>query len=439
MEQLLTLVWMVLQTLPLFLVHPLFWLVVLLVFFQYRRVIEIEKQLFGTAKNNIWEQTALSMLTGLGGGLFASILLLLFGLSLDRIAISWLWPIALLLLMIHPRLLCFSYAGGIIGLLSLIMRLAAPYFPQLETSFLKGLLDISLPGLLFLIAVLHLTEALLIFFSGHWGNSPIFIKTPQGEVVAGFSLQRFWPLPIMGLVAIIVPEASEMLQGSVPMPEWWPLFQSTLEPGSAEKLLYLMFPVVAGLGYGDLAVSSKPRDKCLYTARNLAIYSIILLMLSLLSEFYPLFVLPGVLFAPLAHEYVVYLGNKGELSSKPYYSFPDQGVRVLDVFPGTPADKAGLKSNDLILRVQGAHIDSAAGFWTLLREYFIYFHSLYLEVLRDERILILTLPKQSLLRFRQEVFGLILVPEPYSKKYVEMKKSLFPQILKRLFKGLRKP
>lgn len=425
MTQLLQIFWMVLQTLPMFLFHPFFWLVVAIVFFQYRRSVSMEKKVFGAEKNNVWKQTFLSIVTGFGGGIFASAMLLGFGLSLNRIGIAWLWPVAILLLLIHPRLLCFAYAGGIVGMFALVARAAAYYFPSLaESTTIRSLLEISLPELLLLIAVLHLTEALLIYLSGHWGSSPVYLKTPQGKLVGAFSMQRFWPLPVIGLLASVVPESAALLEGSVPMPDWWPLFAPVLEPGYGEKLIYIMLPLVVGLGYGDLAVSTKPRQKSIFTARNLALYSVFLLVLALLAELSALFLLPAVLFAPFGHECVVHLGSKTELQKKPLFDAPTHGARVMTVLPGSPASEAGFQDNDIVLRVNEQAVNSPSDFWEKLRESYIF---VQLAVLREGSITSFVLQQKP---YQRKHFGLIFVPEQRSSMYIEMRGSLLPQRLK---------
>lgn len=423
---------MALQAFPTILLYPFFWLVVTLVFFQYRRQVAIEEKLFGVTTKNVWELTAFSILAGLGGGVFASILILVFGLSLDRIGIYWLWPVALLLLLIHPRFLCFSYAGGIVGILSLGARAAQNLYPSLgHSDLIQDLLEISLPGLMLLIGILHLTESLLIFFSSKWGNSPLYLKTPCGEVVGAFSMQRFWPLPLIGLMAAVVPETSPFLEGSISMPEWWPLLKPVLEPGAAEKLVYYMLPVVAGLGYADLAVSSTPRQKGIQTARSLALYSITLVTLAILAEYYSRLLLPGILFAPLGHEYVVYLGNKKELQGEFLYRKPEQGVKVLAVLPDSPAARAGFQEGDVILRVNNEPVNSVSAFWAQLQAGYIF---VQLEIERAQKIYRPVIRQRPAERQR---YGLIFIPEPQCRHYVEIKKVALLDSLQRVFQGWR--
>ena len=162
---------------------------------------------------------------------------------------------AIFLFLFNPRFLCFAYAGGIVAVFSLFLRVVLPVYPVLgKSKILTDAANIHLPSLLALIGILHLTESFLIYLSGHRGASPVYLKTSSGEVVGGYSLQRFWPLPLIGLWALAVAENSQMFVGGISMPEWWPLLGTVMNVGVDEKVIYFMFPIVAGLGYSDMAL-----------------------------------------------------------------------------------------------------------------------------------------------------------------------------------------
>ena len=117
---------------------------------------------------------------GLLGGLLASYLVIFIGLTISG-ELYYLWPVAILLMMLNIRFICFAYAGGILALSNLIL----------------GVPQINVSQILALIAVLHMVESFLIFVSGHLGAVPAYIKGPKGKIIGGFTLQRFWPIPIV--------------------------------------------------------------------------------------------------------------------------------------------------------------------------------------------------------------------------------------------------
>jgi len=350
---------------------PIFWIVLFLILMQYRRLTAMEVKLYGRPINKIGRQLLISFGLGLPGGLLASAILLFLGLSLEQIGLYFIWPIALLLLLINPRYLCFSYAGGIVAVAVLVFRhLLMPLAPGLATnSVIESLLQIHIPALLVLIGLLHLVEAVLIYLGGHLGSSPLYLKQDNGTVVGAFSLQRFWPLPLVALMVAVVAQ-SEM--AGVSMPEWWPILKSTLQPGEGQSLQYMLIPVAAGLGYADLALTSTPRERSAFSAKWLALYSVILLAVAIAAEFRPLLVIPGVFFAPLGHELLILYSNKREQSAALRYGQASDGVPLMLVLPDSAAAEAGLVTDDLICRVNGNPVSSSTELLRVIEEsYFL--------------------------------------------------------------------
>src|SRR5690606_41661119 len=86
--------------------------------------------------------------------------------------------VAIALMMVHPRFICSAYAGGILSV----------------THLLFGWPGLSVPAIMALVAVLHLVESLLILLHGPTGATPVYVRRPDGRVVGGFTMQKFWPI-----------------------------------------------------------------------------------------------------------------------------------------------------------------------------------------------------------------------------------------------------
>lgn len=432
---------------------PLFWVVLFLVFMQYRRQALAEQKLFGRLINRPGRQMLLSVSLGALGGLLASVLLIASGLSLEQIGLYFIWPVALLLLLINPRYLCFSYAGGLVAVALLIVRyLLLPVLPGLAGSpLIEALLRIHIPALLVLIGLLHLVEALLIYLGGHWGSSPVYLKQADGKVVGAFVLQRFWPLPLVALLVAVVAQGEI---AGVSMPEWWPILKSPLQLETGQALQYMIIPVAAGLGYADLAFSSTPRERSAFAAKWLAVYSLILLAAAIASEYRPELILPAVLFAPLGHEMLIHYSNKKEAAAIQIYRQTPGGVRLMLVLPATAAAEAGLASGDLICRVNGAEVHSDRELLEAIdRSYFL----ILLEGLRGEEKISLVLKKNYLPKNEEQLaaawrsdipeawqllrksaaLGLIAVPSADSPVYLEVKKPDPLRLIKHFMKQIR--
>ncbi len=432
-------------------VMPIFWIVLFLVYLQYRRQAATEAKLYGRTLNRVGRQMFYSLGLGVAGGLVASTVLIFLGLSLEQIGLYFIWPVAILLLLINPRYLCFSYAGGIVAVMVLFARhILVPLFPALADNIvIETLLRVHIPALLVLIGLLHLIEAFLIYIGGHWGSSPIYLKKEDGEVIGAFSLQRFWPLPLVALLVTVVAEPEIV---GVSMPEWWPILEPILEPGEGRTLQYMLIPVAAGLGYGDIALSSTPRERTAFSAKWLAFYSVVLLVVAVGAEYFPAFVLPGVLFAPIGHEILILYGKREEDRKPPRYRSSDEGIVLMEVLPGTVADNAGLKQDDVIKTINGEIPRDNQDFLEKIEQsYFMvllegrrngesFSHVLKKETFEKEGFgaslqasLRATGSSHSILR-RYAELGMIPVPHPDSPVYLEMRKPDPMARVKRLWK-----
>lgn len=310
--------------------------VLFLLYGQYLRIAKIEAHIFGAARINPWEQTLNSIVAGLWGGLLATALFVFIGVPLSGAGIWYLWILAIFLALIHPRFLCFSYAGGLLSTAHLIW----------------GIPGVNVPSITAIVAALHLVEAMLIATTGAAGATPVYARYRTGEVVGGHLLQRFWPIPFAALVVGIVGPDALALAHDIPMPDWWPLIHQSMSVSPGYQLAYGVLPVVAALGYSDLALTRKPAQKALTTAGWLVLFSLVLLFLAVAAQYHVAWAWAAALFAPIGHEAVITIGKRRELRGQPVFT-AKRGAIVLDVLPKTPAAAMGLRSGDIIKSVGG--------------------------------------------------------------------------------------
>lgn len=392
--------------------QPIFWVVMLIIWFQFRRMAKMKSEFFNVPEESVIRPTITAMVYGIFGGIIGSFILVVVGISVLEVGIQYLWMLAILFMLVEQRFMCFAYAGGMVSIVK--------YF--------FGYPDISIPQVMGLVAILHLVEALLILFSGHLGAVPVYVKGRDGRPIGGFNLQKFWPLPIVAMVAI-VPEANTLTQ-VMQMPDWWPLIKSELLQGN-EDIVYWLVPVIAGLGYGDIALTTKPREKTSYSAFLLAIFSVILLGLAVLAANYPSLAILAAVFAPLGHEAVIFLGRHREFSGEPKFISPGQGIMVLDLLESSPLNTAGLKTGDIILALNGLPVNNSDDL-----DYALQFvgASFEIEFLSGEGKIF----KRKIIKGLSpgKPLGLIIVPDGYGHSYLEISKG--EGFFKKLFKGFKK-
>lgn len=333
---------LIVETIPLYVLRLDLLLVVGVVLFmvysQYQRVAYAEWRLFGFVSTPVGTQLVRSLLYGFLGGVVATLLFVLLGIALNDVGIWYLWLLAVVLMFFHPRFLCFSYGGGLLALSHLLF----------------GVPKIEVGALMALVAVLHLVEAFLIWVSGAEGAAPVYAREPGGQVVGGYTLQKFWPLPFIGLVGMAVPPGFAEAAGAIDMPGWWPIIEPVLGEPGAQEYAFALFPVVAALGYSDVALTRLPEAKARRTSLQLMAYSVALLALAILSQQGKVFALAAALFAPLAHEWVIRAARRTEVEGPPTFSGAE--TMVLAVKPGSPAEKAGIRPGDVIEAVNGVRV-----------------------------------------------------------------------------------
>lgn len=341
---------LIVQSIAMVFINPLFWIVLVLIYNQYKKAGLLERQMLGKERYSVWERMLSSATVGLAGGLTGSIVMVIIGVTLDNTGIIYVWIIAVILMLINPRYMCFSYGGGIISLTSLIFG-----FPKIDV-----------PALMAIVAILHLVESVLIFLNGSKQSIPVFMKHKTHGIVGAFNLIRFWPIPII-IMTVVIGQFSP--SAAVEMPDWWPLLKPMDVAGDMDNVMFLMLPVVAALGYSDIAMVEVPERKSRRSSMNLLAYSVVLLVLSVISSYHRPLQWLAAIFGPAFHELLIITGRRQQMKGEPIFVAPDNGVRVLDVFEGGPADKMGLMPGDVITGINGIKVAEEDDLSAFLQQY----------------------------------------------------------------------
>jgi membrane-associated protease RseP (regulator of RpoE activity) len=383
------------------LAEPMFWVILALVAYQYWQLQRMQLKLFGVYGYTLRKQILLAAVYGGLGGMIGSFLLTIVGVTLNQLGLMYIWPVALALMMINMRFLCFAYAGGLVAISSTIF----------------GWPEVNVQQVLTLVAILHITEAVLIFISGRYSSVPLLLKKRDGRIVGAFNLQNFWPLPLV-LLAVVPVASTEAVGGIIKMPDWWPLLKMAAEPPPGHTWLYTMMPVVAALGYTDMAVASLPAERRRASALHLAGYSIVLLVLALLSARYGWLQILAALLSPLGHEYLIQRDNRHETEGVPRFVPPAEGVMILDTVPDSPARKVDLKPGDILLSVGGYPVRNAYQLAAAIAAADVKFTVTFQRGGQ---------PKEAEVLFSngERRLGIILVPEGYEENYVELAPERF--------------
>lgn len=390
---------------------PMYVLIYLLllavVAWQYRRMEEITRSLYNYTRNRYIQSALISAVLGILGGLLGSILLVLIGIDLNHLGIMYLWLIAVLLMLVNPRFLCFAYAGGVLSLISLT----------------TGYPDINIPQLMGLIAVLHMIESILIMLNGKVSPIPIYIK--RGESLrGGFNLQYFWPIPLIALMASGLADPAS----GISMPDWWPLIKdySPFDYGRNYSLL----PVLAVLGYGEICSTRTPEQRIKKSAQNLFGFSIILLLLAVFSSRWAQLTIIAALFSPLGHELIIWLGMREEKIRPPIYVKPPRGIMVLDVKAASLASQHGIRSGDIILSINSEPVNHLGSVQQYLSSGF---REIELEISREGEPIMIQLTRKP-----YQELGVIPVPDESAPQYLAINDDSLPGLWQKIWHRIKK-
>lgn len=317
---------------------PAFLLVIFLTAWIISRNRILERQMIGLNRKSLLAEVLESLAAGSLGGFLGTLIFIFLGISVDLTssAIAALWAIVVILIMIDLRFACVSYAGGIVALLHLLI----------------GWPDVNVAGLMAMVAVLHGVEAMLIMFSGGRGAIPVYLKNPENEkLIGGFTLHKIWPI-----AAVIIMGQRSAGPGLLAAPGWWPLIKSDSVPVPGNALTYMMLPLMVVLAYSDLTITMRPGTKARRSGGLLALYSALLLALSILAGKTAFFAYLAAIFGTLGHEWVLAVSRRFETERQPIYTSNPDGLEVMDVIDGSPAAKMGIVSGDLITGINGCQV-----------------------------------------------------------------------------------
>ncbi|ALS26125.1 serine protease [Paenibacillus sp. 32O-W] len=324
--------------------QPFYYIAILLIVMQYLRQIRQERQLFGVKLLHWQGQLVCAVAAGWIVGLVLSVVGIFVGFRLTPDAVLWLWGISVLLALLRVRFLCFAYAAGALGLLQpAVVALGLPDSGGWIGRMADSLAQLDIAGLLLLVALLHLAEALLVRVQGDRLSTPLFLLGKRGKLVGAYALQGYWPVPLF----LLVPAASGIPGAELP---WMPLAGD----GGGYGWTLLALPTL--VGFSELTRTMLPERKAGRIYRGLLLYSIGLGAVAAAAIAWAPLVPIAALFALLLHEALIWAGRLQESTAAPLYVHPPEGLRILGVVPGTPAEAMGLMSGEVLLKVNGMSV-----------------------------------------------------------------------------------
>lgn len=386
------------------LTQPFYYIAVLFVLLQYRKQIQLQRKLFHVKLNSLLPLMLKTVFFGLLAGVGGSAVMLVLGAALNLETLILLWGFSLFFVLFQFRYLCFAYAAGVVSLLHAIVEFVPePADTPVITWLYDALMSVHVPSLLAIVAVLHLIEALLIRTQGLQAATPLFLEGKRGKVVGGYSIQGFWPVPLL----IPIPSA-EGFEAA-----WTPLLGGDVWGAG---MGFLAFPVM--IGFAELTKTQLPKQKVRHTTQWLIGYGTVLLAAAIASEFVTPLVFAAAVISVLLHEYIIWNSRMYESNRVPLYLHDNRGLRILGVIPGSPAEDLGIQTGEIISRVNGVKVLNKEQLHKALR-----LNSAYvkLEIVNTDGEL--KFLKRAVFSGEHHQLGILLAPDEYADVYVGHKQK----------------
>lgn len=353
MNEVISWLWLILDAAIDLLSQPFYYIAIIIIALWFRRQGMLERKLMHVRLNAWPLLTTRTVITGVMLGVIVSILYVFLGIQLSIQGVVLIWVTSFVLMLIRVRYLNAVYAISILGLIQWILGFFEQWQPGGFMGSIIGEIErLSVPSLLVLCAVLHLIHAIVIRLQRGQAASPVYFEGKRGKLVGGYQLQYLTPVPLMMLIPAGLGTGADL--------PWNPVF---LQGSGA----YLLFGLPLIIGFGEITKTMLPEEKVSLTSKRMSLYGAILLLLGLLSMWWSPAAIVAVLFAFLGQEALSWISSYEEENRSPIYVHPKQGLQILAVLPGSPADELGFMPGEVIYKVNGQMVHSEADLHRCLR------------------------------------------------------------------------
>jgi len=394
------------------LLNPFYYISILIVLLQMRRLIFFERKLYHSRMHTMIGDGIRVVLWGLAAGLTGSLLMGVVGAYLQPQVILYLWVGALLLSFIRVRFLCFAYVIGLLGIFHGAFQLV-PGMDQTADwyAWVAPISELHMPSLLALVGIVHIVEAILVRIQGSRLSTPVFVEGKRGKLVGSYQFQGLWPVPLLLLVPTTGGQALPLT----------PLFgDESLWSGG---WMFLALPVM--IGFTNMTTSKQPEQKARRSSGQLLAYGVIVTALAAASEWLPILIIPVSLITIVLHEVIIWIERRDEDVRSPLYVHTEQGLTVLAVLPHSVAKTMGIQPGETIHKVNSQTVRTKEELHQALRLNPAFTR---LEVIdrNGERRFV----QSALFDGEHHQLGIILCPDEDAEFYIQTKRF-------RMFRGLR--
>ncbi|WP_045518191.1 PDZ domain-containing protein [Neobacillus niacini] len=332
--------------------HPVFYYLIFLSGILGVSRVKRERKNFHTRTFDAFFELRQSVPLGLILGLVLSIVTVTAGLAVPFAAIllivvfTLLWSLTTNIRLMSP---VYTVGAAFFGII-----LIAEYdwnIPLYKEAF-HAIDEKVYPSVVILLALLLISEGILISKNASKGSSPKLVKSRRGQSVGVHELKRLWMLPIF----LLIP--GDVL--TLPF-EWWPVFHVGAES-------YSLILVPFAVGFNQQIQGMLPKQSIQLQGRRVLTLGILTLILSVFGYWYPLISIGAAALAIIGREIISLMQRLKDDSLPFYFSKKNNGIMIIGIIPESPADKMGLQVGELISKVNGVTIRDEQVFYEALQK-----------------------------------------------------------------------
>lgn len=249
------------------------------------------------------------------------------------------------------RLLSSAFTMGLAFLFIYLSNQFHFHIPWIG-QYIEKTTNASLSGMTILVGLLLMVEGILMVRNGGKESSPKYRKSRRGLMVGAFQAKRMWLIPMFCF----------MPAGPLTAPfSWWPTFD-----WGTHSYSLILVPFI--IGFQQQIQSSLPEAAVKKLGKQIIASGIVTAAIAAGGLWISILSLVATVFAMIARAWISYQHRVRE-GANPYYFTPkENGLIILAVIPGSPAEKLSLKTGEVIHKCNGQVVRNTDEFYLALQK-----------------------------------------------------------------------
>ncbi|MUK89084.1 PDZ domain-containing protein [Ornithinibacillus sp. L9] len=333
----------------LFLNPLLYWTIILVTVVGYRRV-KRDRVKFGAKVFDVFAEWKDTWILSITLGLFISILTIGIGFLFTYETILLLSVITILLsFTLRFSMLSASYTIGLTYILLLLIPLLLENQKFINVALFSS---VSLTALTILLGLFLMVEAQLLSKTKRNETFPDLSLDQRGGWVGIHHVKKLSIIPFFTLIP------HGLIESFAP---YWPYFTI-----GEETYSLVLVPFV--IGFHHVVKGGLPDQATIKIAKSVFFLALIVTAIAVGSIFVSWLSIAAVVIAILGREIINYRHRINDQRNRPFFHQTNDGLKVLSIIPGSPADRLQILVGETITKVNGKRITTEQQFYEALQE-----------------------------------------------------------------------